>query len=431
MCTPDVRLCPLFTALLHSLVGHLHGHTLAAVADLVWALLLSQSLHPADLARALPQLQTGHARQALRRVHRLLDRAVLRSHFLTPLLIARALQLAAAGEVTLVLDSTRGAPWEIFTLGVVFNGRVLVVAWEVLPYPWPKRQFTPTVLTLLQRTLAHWPTTRPVHLVADRGFPSLPFFRCLEQLRAQRPLGYTIRLRASDWVYLPDGVAHRVGDLEAEVRPGQWTRRPASYRKRGRAGPTAFLILGQGEPVYPAHQRGPADCARRAQRAVRRLAHVRSKSQSPARDQAWALLSVETTSAGAVARYSLRFHTEPTYRDVKSWHLEAVLRHQGAAALVDSIVGLGVLAYFIQAAIGAAAGCADEASVQARQQQWCTTDRLSVFWRGRQVLQDRAHDWGPWLTRILPTLTARLTIPATPTAPAGVAAAACRYQEAA
>jgi hypothetical protein len=419
MCPPDLRLCPLFTTLLHALLGHVHQHTLHAVADLVWALLLSQSLHPADLARALPELKTPCARQALRRVQRVLGCPLLQSQFLTPLLIDGALRLVPDAEVTLVLDSTRCRHWELFTLGVVFGGRVLPVAWAVLPYPWPKGQFTPTAVGLLERTFRHWPPTRPVHLLADRGFPSLPFCRCLAQGATTRPLGFTMRLRASDFVRLADGRAYKVGDLEQDLAPGQWTIQPASYLKRGHAGPTTWLVIGRGIPSYPAHQQGPADQARRARRTARRQAHVRSKGQPQAvrTDTAWALLSVVPSAAGAVARYAVRFHTEPTYRDLKSWDLAPVADRHTEWDAVDRILGLAVLGYFAQAAIGAAAGRTEEPSVRARQQQWCTTDRLSVFWRGRQVLHDRAHDWRPWLQTLLPALTQTLT--AVPTAATG------------
>src|SRR5207245_3366060 len=65
--------------------------------------------------------------------------------------------------------------WEVFTLGVVWHGRVLPVGWAVLPYPWPKGRFTPTVCALIRQVAAVWPAERPVHLVADRGFPSRLF----------------------------------------------------------------------------------------------------------------------------------------------------------------------------------------------------------------------------------------------------------------
>src|SRR2546429_74207 len=75
------------------------------------------------------------------------------------------------GRTHLALDSVRCGPWEVFTLGVAWHGRVLVVGWAVLPYPWPKGQFTPTVCRLVRQVAAAWPADRPAHLVADRAFP--------------------------------------------------------------------------------------------------------------------------------------------------------------------------------------------------------------------------------------------------------------------
>jgi hypothetical protein len=76
--------------------------------------------------------------------------------------------------------------------------------------------------------------------------------------------------------------------------------------------------------------------------------------------------------------------------------------------VVDGLTGLAVVSYLVQASLGAAAGRTRQAGARARQQQWTTTDRLSVFSRGRLVLHDRAHDWRPWLATVLPALTQRL-----------------------
>src|SRR5262249_13584646 len=140
--------------------------------------------------------------------------------------------------------------------------------------------------------------------------------------------------------------------------------------------------------------------------AVRRTHHVRSKHQphSPTTDRVWALLTTAPTAGAAVAAYTQRFHTEGTYRDLKSWQLTAVVAHDADAAHVTGLVSLAALGYLLQASLGAAAGQTTEPVARARQAQWCTTDRLSVFWRGRQVLHDRAHDWRPWLATQLPRL---------------------------
>jgi hypothetical protein len=408
MCAPESAVYPLVAGVVHALLGGRHAAMAAAVAPLVWALLRGQSLHGADLARALPELSAAGARQAQRRVRRALGRVSLGSWSLTPGLLRAALRLVPEAEVTLVLDSTRCVRWELFTLGVVCHGRVLPVAWAVLPYPWPKGRFTPTVVDLLDRTLAAWPPDRPVHLVADRGFPSRPLFGCLDGWRARRPLGYTIRLRGTDYVRLADGAAVRVGDRARAAADG-WRGWPASYQRRGPAAATAHLVVGRGTPSYPAHQRGPADAARRAARAARRLAHVRSKGQDPAADRVWALLSTHAAPADAVAAYARRFRTEGTYRDLKAWDLEPVAARATDAQHLDGLLGLASLGYLVQAAVGAAAGRTADPAARARQAQWSTTDRLSVCWRGRQVLHDRAHDWSGWLASALGELTHHLT----------------------
>lgn len=93
MGAPDRRVCHLLTDVLQSVLGRVRRRSLGAVAEVVWALLAAQSLHPADLGRALPDLQTSRARQALRRVRRAVGRPLLRSRCLTPWLIQHALRL--------------------------------------------------------------------------------------------------------------------------------------------------------------------------------------------------------------------------------------------------------------------------------------------------------------------------------------------------
>jgi hypothetical protein len=419
MLTPALALYPLFAVALCGLLGPGRVTSQAAAAELVWALLMAQSLHPADLARALPYLRTGKARQAMRRVRRLVRGKLVRSEWLTPRLVRAAVRLAPERPARLVLDSTRLGRWELFTLGVRFGGgRVLPVAWSVLPYPWPKGAYTPTATALLERTLAAWPADCPLHLTADRGFPSLALFEALRRWSGALPLGHTIRLRAGDYVRLEGGEKVAVGALIDRLPAGEWRALRAAYVRRRQAGPMCWLVLGRAEPAYPPHQRGPADAARRERRAAERAAYLARKGQpgAVARDRAWALLTTEAGAAGAVAEYRRRFSTEGTYEDMKAWDLDTVAGREADPAHVDGLVGVAALAYFVQAAIGAAAGRAPEGAARARQGQWTTADRLSVAWRGRQVLHDRAHDWQPWLRAALAdtaaTLRAALPAPA-------------------
>lgn len=141
----DPAVYPIEQALVALLSGVRHVTALEAVAGLVWGLLLAQSLHGADLVRALPDLQTAPARQAGRRGRRGQRRALLRSDHLTPHLMRAALRLVPEARVVLVLDSTRCGRWELFTVGlpVGTHARVLLLAGRVVAYPWPTGPVTP------------------------------------------------------------------------------------------------------------------------------------------------------------------------------------------------------------------------------------------------------------------------------------------------
>jgi len=389
------------------------------VAALVWAVLVAQSLQPAALVRALPDLATAHARQGFRRVRRGLTRAGLTSQALTPRLVPAVLRLLHDAEVLLVLDSRRCGRWEIFTLGVCCGGRVLPVGWQVLPYPWPKGRYTPTTLALLDRVLACWPPDRAVHLVADRGFPSKALVRRLDEWRRWRRLGYTLRLKIGDWVTLADGRTVRLADLIGNPAAGRWQTWAAHYPGcSGCPDAPTQLVAGRGLPVWSRHQCGPADQARRQARAQRRAAHLTSKGQARAvaTDTVWCVLTTAATWPAAVTRYSGRFSTEGTYRDVKAWDWETRVSVLTEVGLVEGLTGLAVLSYLVQATIGVAAGRTQETGARARQQQWTTTDRLSPFSRGRLVLHDHAHDWHPWLCAALADLTQALRADQAPSA---------------
>ncbi len=411
---PSLSLYPILFTLISALFGSGHLASLRSISQLVWSLLLCQSLHPADLARALPELQTGRARQALKRVRRIIERCQLTSSYLSPLLIRAALLLVTDKEVMLVIDSTYCIHWEIFTMGIQFRGRVLPVSWSILPYPMPKHSFTPTVIALVKATLSSWPEDRPVHLLADRYFPSVKLFKELANWQKSKPLGYTIRLKAGDWVRLEDGRTSKVKNLVGNVTPGTWFTYRASYQHRFGPGPLASLHIGRGVPVYPRHQMGPADVARREKRANRRkvliLSNVSNKerTQMIRTDTIWVLLSTADSCPAAIGAYARRFSTEGTYRDLKRWGLEKVAGFEKSIKHLEGLVGLAFMGYIIQAAIGMEAGRAQEKGVRARQQQWSTTDRLSIFWRGRQVLHDHGYDWSAWVNETLQGLTNKI-----------------------
>src|SRR4051794_35712336 len=148
---------------------------------------------------------------------------------LTPVLVRAVgalLPVAARGPLAglthLALDTVRCGRWELFVLGMVWHGRVVPLAWAVLPYPLPKGQFTPTVCALLCQVAAVWPAERPVHLVADRAFASGRLLRLLRALK----WGYTLRLRARLHLTV-GGREQAVPELWTAAPAAQWSAQPA------------------------------------------------------------------------------------------------------------------------------------------------------------------------------------------------------------
>src|SRR5436305_729771 len=129
MPTPQ-EVYPVLLLWLRACVGLSHPTAAAALAHLVTALLIGQSLRPSALMRALVSPQPVPARQRYRRVARAWTRPWLSPAWLTPRLVQAARTLVP-GERRLVLDSVRCGGWEVFTVGLLWHGRGLpVVPWH-------------------------------------------------------------------------------------------------------------------------------------------------------------------------------------------------------------------------------------------------------------------------------------------------------------
>src|SRR5215212_3203338 len=178
-----VAVYPVVLSWIMAVMGPGHPAAQQALAHLLTALLGAQRLTAASLMRASLSDPTVPARQRYRRVARALARPWLTPAFLTPRLVRAALALVPDARPVLALDSVRLGRWEVFTVGLAWHSRVLILGWAVLPYPWPKGAFTPTVCTLLAQVAAAWPADRAApELLADRGFPSKRFFATLARL---------------------------------------------------------------------------------------------------------------------------------------------------------------------------------------------------------------------------------------------------------
>jgi hypothetical protein len=367
-----------------------------ALTHLMVALLVGQSLRPSALMRALLSPVPVPARQRYKRLARFWARPWLTPGWLTPRLVRAALALVppdgggpTQGQTHVALDSVRCGGWEVFTLGVCWHGRVLPVAWAVLPYPWPKGQVTPTVGRLIRQVDAAWPPGRPVHLVADRGFPGQQLFRTLRQ----RGWGWTVRLRAGMGVTV-DGAGLLVRDLLPRARATGWTVWAGAYGRGAKAIP-ATLVVGRGLAVWPLHQRTAGSQRHRIARQAERLRTRRYRYARVTETDAWMVLcTTQPTWRAAVASYRKRWATEGSYRDAQSgwdgqhgWDLEPTLTQARSAVQAEALVGLWALGALLQTYLGSQV-VQGPAAVRAVAAQWTTTGRLSVWAHGQLALRE-------------------------------------------
>jgi hypothetical protein len=396
-----------------------HRATARALCERLTAVLLGQTLTPADLVRTLVSDLPAPARSGFRRVARTWVSPTLSAAWLTPILVRAALALCWAVGSTpfLALDSVRCGGWEIFTVGLVVHKRSLLLGWTVLPYPWPKKTFTPRVCALLAQVAAAWPAGVPApHLLADRGFPSSKLFRLLRWLGWE----FTIRLRASDCVTLPGQAQQRLRAVLAGAREGCWDFwREVEYG----AGPRANLVVGRGLPVWAWHQRDAGSARARARRTERRLhnlhsKHPRQRPDASAATDAWVILfSTCPNWREATSAYAQRWSIEGTYRDGQSgwdgrhgWNLEPLVAKQHLARAVEGIVGLWALALLAQTWVGDGLSEPERLPTVPRRvvRSWTVHLRLSVWARGRLAFLDHSGLLQDWLRERLRAGATRL-----------------------
>ena len=376
--------------------------------SLAWhiaTVLAAQSLRPADRTRSLLNAVTVSACQRFRRMARALTRPAFSSAALTPVLVPAVLALVLRsrwGMTVLALDSLRCGRWEVFTIGILWKSRVIPVAWAVVPYPWPKRTVTNTVVALVRSIAAVWPARYGApHLLADRGLPSKRLFQALSQAK----WGWTIRLGARHWVVTDDYDGVIAGLLDAS---GAAVRHWVATYAKGRGATKGRLVIRQPVAMEPPqHQVGPASRRRRAELRAQRLRDVRDKHRgSPGAmvtDGWMALFTTLATPKAALAAYRRRWAIEGSFRDAQSgwdgrhgWDLEPMVARQTDADKVARLVGLWALSSLVQTWVGDQVVVGPK-TVRQTAEHWTTSQRLSVWARGRFALTETQGGFPPWL----------------------------------
>ena len=376
-----------------------------ALAWHIATVLAAQSLRPADRTRSFLNAVAVPACQRFRRMARALTRLAFSPTALTPVLVPAVLALVRGfrkGVVFLALDSLRCGRWEIFVVGLVWKSRTIPVAWAVVPYPWPHGVVTTKVVALVRSVAAVWPAGYGVpHLLADRGMPSKRLFQAL----AEAHWGWTIRLGARSWVVTDtyDGVVGGLlDDAGPEVR--EWA---ATFGKRRGATAARLVVRRPGQAEPPRHQRGPASRRRHAQQRAQRLRDVRDKhlgSPGAMVTDGWmALFTTMATPQAALAAYRRRWAIEGSFRDAQSgwdghhgWDLEPLVTRQTDAEKVARLVGLWALSSLVQTWVGDQVVMGPK-TVRQTAEQWTTSQRVSVWGRGRFALTETHGGFTTWL----------------------------------
>lgn len=383
------------------------------IGTVTWAVLcvlVAQRVTPAALARALPAEHAGTGRSCLRRVRRWWSGPPLDQTLVSPALIREACTLLAADQpVVVALDTTRLGGWEVWMAGMVVAGRTLPIGWAVLPYPWPKGQFRPTTLTLLQRLQTAFPPGLRWSLVADRGFPRARLFAPLRHAGT----GFSVRLRVRDWLTVAGVYARVMEHLEAgRLVPG---KRTAATMGRGQPDQPlvpGWIVVSAATATPPKHKCNPGTARERAKRAkahAQPRAHKQGrKTQPPSAAaqryaQTWVLFTTAPTVEQAVVEYAQRMAIEETCRDWHSgWGVRAAVVALPTAAMVDRLIGIVCVTYNLQMHLGQRVS-ADSVGQQQRA-QWTVTDRVSWFWCGQRLFDDVGYNWQAWLAQQWPSL---------------------------
>lgn len=385
--------------------ARLGGSHLTVVRTLTWmvlCILVAQRVTPAAVARAIPAEGSGSARTRLRRVGRWWQGPQLDLGRITPRLIRAALALLPKGEtIVAAMDTTRAGRWEIWKVGLCFAGRTLPVAWAAIPYPWPRGRFRQTTLALLHQLQTAFPAGVSWSFVADRGFPSAQLFAHLRSGQTD----WTLRLRLCDRVEVAGVYAMVREHLEAgRIKPGE--RMAAKIGSGGREQPQtkAWLVVNEVQPAPPKHKCNPGTERERARRGKKREQHLQNKGRKsrPRSEIAkryantWVLFTTAPTVAEAVRQYALRMAIEETFRDCHHyWGLRSAAMGMATEGEVCRLVGVVVLAYLLQVELGWR--LSQSTLGQKRRAQWTVSNRVSLFWCGRQIFLDAGCDWSDWL----------------------------------
>jgi hypothetical protein len=200
-------------------------------------------LSKAALARCLP-LGTG-PKEREQRLYRFLDNIRLTPELLIPLHVALACGTRLRERFPMILDQTTIRGIETLLIGLVFEGRVLPIAFSCFMERLIHKSQNILEHSLILAAMSCFPLeVRPL-LILDRGYARVAL---LIQLR-QEGILFLCRAKRNVMVYL-NGKGQTLGRFN--IKPGQIRRYPVLYHSQKKESLDLIIYFGKGyqEPWY-------------------------------------------------------------------------------------------------------------------------------------------------------------------------------------
>jgi hypothetical protein len=200
-------------------------------------------LSKAALARCLP-LATG-PKQREQRLYRFLDNARLTPELLIPLHVALACGTKLRQRLPMILDQTTIRGIDTLLIGLVFEGRVLPIAFSCFMKQFIHKSQNILEHSLILAAMSCFPVEFRPLLILDRGFARVALLIYLRQ----EGIPFLCRAKRNVMVYV-NGKGRTLGRFK--IKPGQLRRYSVFYHSQKKEALDLIIYFGKGykQPWY-------------------------------------------------------------------------------------------------------------------------------------------------------------------------------------
>jgi hypothetical protein len=202
-------------------------------------------LSKAALARCLP-LGTG-PKEREQRLYRFLDNSRFTPELLIPLHVALACGTALRERLPMILDQTTIRGIETLLMGLVFEGRVLPIAFSCFMKKFIYKSQNILEHSLILAAMSCFPVEARPFLILDRGYARVSLFIHLRE----EGIPFLCRAKRSVMVYFQGQTkGQTLGRFK--IKPGQLLRYPVLYHSQKKEPLDLIIYFGKGyqEPWY-------------------------------------------------------------------------------------------------------------------------------------------------------------------------------------